>query len=109
MNYKARKRLCQLGIKIGYLPTGSKNSICDVAGLSVGHSTIVSGEGKLVVGQGPVRTGVTVIIPHQGDLWNDRPTAGFSVLNGSGQVSGSDWIAEGGALEGPIALTNTHS
>lgn len=105
----ARKRLRDLGIKVGYLPTGKHNSICDVADLLVGQSTIVRGEGALEIGKGPVRTGVTVVLPHQGDLWNDRPTAGFFVLNGSGVVTGSDWINEGGALEGPIALTNTHS
>lgn len=105
----SRKRLRELGVSIGYLPQGKTNSICDVADLHVGHCTIVKGEGKLEVGKGPVRTGVTLIVPHQGDLWNDRPTAGFFVLNGSGVFSGSDWISESGALEGPIALTNSHS
>jgi D-aminopeptidase len=55
------------------------------------------------------RTGVTILVPHQGDLWNERPSAGFFMLNGSGVVCGSDWINESGALEGPIALTNSHS
>ena len=106
---KGRRRLRELGIQIGYLPTGALNSICDLPGLRIGHSTIVRGEGKLVRGQGPVRTGVTVIIPHDGDLWSDRPTAAFYSLNGCGVVTGSDWINESGALEGPLALTNSHS
>lgn len=104
-----RKRLRDLGFATGHLPTGKLNAITDVPGLTVGQSTIIEGEGALVRGVGPVRTGVTVIIPHQGDLWHDRPTAGFFVLNGCGVVSGSDWITEGGALEGPVALTNSHS
>jgi D-aminopeptidase len=109
MGISQRKRLRELGINIGYLPTGKTNSICDVGDLSVGHSTVWQGEGALETGKGPVRTGVTVIIPHQGDLWHDRPTAGFFVLNGCGVVTGSDWISESGALEGPVALTNSHS
>ncbi len=104
-----RKRLRELGIKTGYLPVGKKNTICDVAGLRVGHSTIIEGDGALVRGQGPKRTGVTVIIPHADDLWSSRPSGAFYSLNGCGVVLGSDWINESGALEGPIALTNSHS
>lgn len=104
-----RKRLRQLGVQIGYLPTGAQNSICDVEDLKVGHCTIFEGAGKLIVGKGPIRTGVTVILPHSGDLWSDRCSAGFFALNGCGVVTGSDWINECGALEGPIALTNSHS
>lgn len=106
---KPRKRLRELGVTIGYLPTGKQNSICDVPGLKVGHSTIIHGEGKLERGKGPARTGVTIIIPHEGDIWSDRPTAAFYSFNGCGVVTGSDWINESGALEGPIALTNSHS
>lgn len=109
INTSSRKRLRQLGVDIGYLPVGATNSICDLPGLKVGHATICQGEGKLEIGKGPVRTGVTVIVPHDGDLWSDRPSAGFFALNGCGVVSGSDWINESGALEGPIALTNSHS
>ena len=109
MTLSPRKRLRELGIITGYLPAGKNNNIGDVPGLTVGHSTIIRGQGALVPGQGPVRTGVTVIIPHQGDLWHDRPTAAFFVLNGCGVVTGSDWINESGALEGPVALTNSHS
>ncbi|MBX9686713.1 MAG: P1 family peptidase [Candidatus Obscuribacterales bacterium] len=110
MNQIGRARLQELGIKIGYLPCGKQNSICDVSQeLLLGHESIIKGEGKLSVGEGPVRTGVTVLRPHRGDLWQDRPSAAFFSLNGCGVVTGSDWINECGALEGPIALTNSHS
>ena len=103
------------GIRIGYLPTGKSNSISDVAGLTVGHCSVIHGEQLDSLGTDQTgsisvaRTGVTIIVPHQGDLWNERPSAGFFMLNGSGVVFGSDWINEAGALEGPIALTNSHS
>lgn len=109
MGIQPRKRLRDLGVQIGYLPTGAQNSICDVAGVRVGHCTIFEGSGSLLVGKGPIRSGVTVVQPHSGDLWSDRCTAGFFSLNGCGVVTGSDWINECGALEGPIALTNSHS
>lgn len=104
-----KARVQELGINIGFLPRGISNSICDVSDLRVGHATLIAGEGELKTGIGPVRTGVTVILPHGGDLWSDRPSAGFFSLNGCGVVTGSDWINECGALEGPIALTNSHS
>jgi D-aminopeptidase len=103
-----RCRLRDLGVRPGVYPTGPNNAITD-AGVLVGHTTIIQGEGKLVPGQGPVRTGVTVVIPHTGDIWNQRASAGHFVLNGNGSVTGLDWIKESGLLEGPIALTNTHS
>lgn len=106
---RTRKRARQEGVIVGTLPHGPRNDITDVEGVSVGHSTIIEGEGKHMPGIGPVRTGVTVILPHHGDLWNERPTAGFFALNGCGEFSGAQWIEECGALEGPIALTNTHS
>ncbi len=106
---RTRKRARQEGVIVGTLPPGPRNDITDVEGVSVGHSTIIKGEGKHIPGSGPVRTGVTVILPHQGDLWNDRPSAGFFALNGCGEFCGAQWIDESGALEGPIALTNTHS
>ena len=104
-----RKRLRALGIKIGTLPPGTDNAITDVPGVKVGHTTVISGDGTLVPGHGPARTGVTVIMPHSQDLWNTRVSAGHFVLNGNGCVTGLDWISESGFLEGPIALTNTHS
>lgn len=103
-----RKRLRELGIVTGSLPTGKNNAITD-AGVLVGHSTVVHGEGALEPGRGPARTGVTVIVPHKRDVWSERCSAGFFVLNGNGSVTGLDWIRESGLLEGPIALTNTHS
>src|SRR5205085_1964846 len=95
-----------LGIPFDGTP-GALNSITDVAGVEVGYTTLISGEGKLEVGKGPVRTGVTAILPRGK---NDDPVyAGVFSLNGNGEMTGTAWIEEGGFLEGPIALTNTHS
>jgi D-aminopeptidase len=103
-----RRRFRELGVKLDGYPTGPNNAITD-AGVLVGHATIIKGDGALEPGKGPVRTGVTVVIPHAGDVWNQRSTAGHFVLNGNGSMTGLSWIAESGLLEGPIALTNTHS
>jgi len=89
--------------------TGPLNAITDVAGVEVGYTTIVRGEGKLVVGKGPVRTGVTAIIPRGHDSLNDPVYAGIFSLNGNGEMTGTHWIEESGFLEGPIVITNTHS
>jgi L-aminopeptidase/D-esterase-like protein len=95
-----------LGIPFDGTP-GALNSITDVAGVEVGYTTLISGEGKLEVGKGPVRTGVTAILPRGK---NDDPVyAGVFSLNGNGEMTGTAWIEEGGFLEGPIAITNTHS
>src|SRR5437762_2181521 len=96
-----------LGILFDGTP-GAFNAITDVAGVEVGYTTLVSGEGKLEVGQGPVRTGVTAIAP-RGRGSNDPVYAGVFSLNGNGEMTGMAWIEEGGFLEGPIVLTNTHS
>jgi L-aminopeptidase/D-esterase-like protein len=89
--------------------TGPLNAITDVAGVEVGHSTIVTGEGALEVGKGPVRTGVTAILP-RGEASAQFPVfAGCFSLNGNGEMTGTTWIEEGGFLEGPVMLTNTHS
>ena len=102
-----RARARDLGIVIGRHPPGPLDQITDVAGVRVGHTTLISGDGKLVPGQGPVRTGVTAILPHGGDIWKDKvPAAGF-VMNGNGEVTGLSWINESGALEVPIMLTST--
>ncbi len=101
-----RQRARELGIVIGQLPTGALNAITDVAGVKVGHTTLIRGEGTLVPGQGPVRTGVTVVIPRE-DVWHHKVAAGGFVLNGTGEMTGLSWIAESGFLEYPIALTNT--
>lgn len=101
-----RQRLRDLGIVIGqYLP-GPLNAITDVAGVKVGHATLIQGEGKLKPGHGPVRTGVTVVIPRD-DVWHKKVAAGSFVLNGTGEMTGLAWVTESGFLEYPIALTNT--
>ena len=87
---------------------GPLNAITDVKGVEVGHSTIISGEGKLEVGVGPVRTGVTAILP-RGRSSNDPVFAGWFSLNGNGEMTGTTWVEESGFLEGPVMITNTHS
>ncbi len=78
-------------------------------GVRVGHTTLIEGEGRLVVGRGPVRTGVTVVMPHDGDVWAEPVFAGCHRINGNGELTGLEWIREAGLLSGPIGLTNTHS
>jgi L-aminopeptidase/D-esterase-like protein len=102
---KPRER--DLGLPIGGT-AGPLDAITDVAGVEVGHTTLVSGSGKLVVGQGPVRTGVTVVHP-RGRANNDPVFAAWFTLNGNGEMTGTTWIEESGLLEGPVAITNTHS
>ncbi|MDQ3694638.1 MAG: P1 family peptidase [Chloroflexota bacterium] len=104
-----RARARDLGIVFGPLPTGPENAITDVDGVLIGQTTLISGEGPLIVGEGPVRTGVTVIRPHTGDLGLDPVFAGYHVLNGNGEMTGTIWIEESGLLTSPIAITNTHS
>jgi D-aminopeptidase len=104
-----RQRLRDLGVTIGRMPAGANNAITDVAGVRVGHATIISGEGPLTVGAGPVRTGVTVIVPHEGDIGVEPLFAGYHVLNGNGEMTGLLWVKESGMLTSPIAITNTHS
>jgi D-aminopeptidase len=102
-------RARDLGIVIGRGRPGPANAITDVWGVRVGHATIVRGDGPLVVGRGPVRTGVTMIVPHDGDLWTEPIYAGCHRLNGNGELTGLEWIREAGHLTGPIGITNTHS
>ena len=87
---------------------GPLDAITDVVGVEVGHTTLISGSGKLVVGQGPVRTGVTIVHP-RGRANNDPVFAAWFALNGNGEMTGTTWIQESGLLEGPVAITNTHS
>jgi L-aminopeptidase/D-esterase-like protein len=101
-------RARDLGVPFDGTP-GQLNAITDVAGVEVGYATIVRGEGKLVVGKGPVRTGVTAIIPRGHDSLNDPVYAGMFSLNGNGEMTGTHWIQESGFLEGPVVITNTHS
>lgn len=100
-------RARDLGIQVGRMKTGKWNAITDVAGVRVGQKTLNFGDGKLVIGKGPVRTGVTVILPTEGNTWNEKLVAGSYTLNGNGEAMGLTWIQEGGILETPIALTNT--
>jgi len=86
---------------------GALDAITDVKGVRVGHVTLVRGAGKLRPGEGPVRTGVTAILPHGGDLWREKVPAATWVMNGTGEMTGSIWIETQGALEVPILLTNT--
>src|SRR5579875_2549818 len=103
-----RIRARDLGIDLPGTP-GPYNAITDVAGVAVGCTTLISGDGPLVVGQGPVRTGVTAILPRPvADL--DMPcAAGWHALNGNGEMTGTAWIAESGALTTPITISNTHA
>ena len=101
-------RARDLGVPFDGNP-GKFNAITDVPGVEVGYTTLISGEGKLEVGQGPVRTGVTAILPRGRDAMNDPVFAGYFSLNGNGEMTGTAWVEESGFLEGPIVLTNTHS
>ena len=102
-----KSRACDLGIPFDGMPE-PLNTITDVDGVEVGHTTLIRGEGKLVVGQGPVRTGVTAIFP-RGKKSVDPVFAGWFSLNGNGEMTGTTWIDESGFLEGPVMITNTHS
>ncbi|HEX8683758.1 MAG TPA: P1 family peptidase [Ardenticatenaceae bacterium] len=98
-----------LGINIGRLAPGHWNAITDVPGVRVGHTTLIDGEGPLVPGKGPVRTGVTVILPRAENIGTNPVFAGYHVLNGNGEMTGLAWMDEFGIVNTPIALTNTHS
>jgi L-aminopeptidase/D-esterase-like protein len=102
---KPRER--DLKLPIGGTP-GTLDAITDVAGVEVGQTTLIEGSGKLVVGTGPVRTGVTVIHP-RGKANPDPVFAAWFTLNGNGEMTGTTWVQESGLLEGPVAITNTHS
>jgi len=104
---QTRARARDLGIPFEGTP-GALNSITDVKGVEVGLSTIISGEGPLKVGAGPVRTGVTAVLP-RGKASSDQVFAGWFSINGNGEMTGTTWIEEAGFLEGPVFITNTHS
>ncbi|TAM78085.1 S58 family peptidase [bacterium] len=97
-----------LGITVGTLPSGANDAITDVTGVRVGQVTHIEGEGRLRPGVGPVRTGVTAIIPRE-DLWHRKVPAAVWALNGNGEMTGAHWVNEAGALEVPILLTDTLS
>jgi D-aminopeptidase len=104
-----RPRARDLGITVGTGTPGTHNAITDVEGVLVGHCAVVRGDGPLDVGVGPVRTGVTVILPHAGGIARRPVFAGAHRLNGNGEMTGLEWVRESGTLSSPIALTNTHS
>ena len=104
---QTKPRARDLGIPFDGTP-GALNAITDVKGVEVGHTTLISGEGKLQVGVGPVRTGVTAIFPRGKDS-HDNVFAGWFTLNGNGEMTGTTWVEESGFLEGPVLITNTHS
>lgn len=104
---QAGPRARDLGIPFDGAP-GPLNAITDVAGVEVGHVTLIQGAGRLVVGQGPVRTGVTAILP-RGKAAGDTVFAGWHSLNGNGEMTGTVWISHSGIMESPALITNTHS
>jgi D-aminopeptidase len=97
-----------IGIRIGQGEPGPTDSIIDVAGVRVGHTTLIDGHGPLVTGKGPVRTGVTVVVPHD-QVGRALLFAGSHRLNGNGEMTGLEWVRESGLLTSPIGITNTHS
>jgi D-aminopeptidase len=104
---QTKPRARDLGVPFDGTP-GPLNAITDVQGVEVGHTTLISGSGKLEVGKGPVRTGVTAVLP-RGKASNDPVFAGWFSLNGNGEMTGTTWIEESGFLEGPVMITNTSS
>ncbi len=100
-------RARDLGVPFEGTP-GPLNAITDVKGVEVGHTTLISGEGELKVGVGPVRTGVTAVLP-RGRESSDPVFAGWFTENGNGEMTGTTWVEESGFLEGPVMITNTHS
>jgi D-aminopeptidase len=104
----AKPRARDLGVPFDGTP-GPLNAITDVTGVTVGHTTLISGEGKLVVGQGPIRTGVTAVFPRGEDVDDTGVFAGWWSLNGNGEMTGTTWVEESGILTGPVMITNTHS
>ncbi|MEZ5421411.1 MAG: P1 family peptidase [Vicinamibacterales bacterium] len=101
-------RARDLGVPFEGTP-GPGNAITDVAGVTVGHATIIQGDGPLKVGQGPVRTGVTAVLPRGRETMARPSFAGWFSQNGNGEMTGTTWIEESGFLEGPVMITNTHS
>lgn len=104
-----RPRAREAGVWFGEQPTGPRNAITDIAGVKVGHCTIVKGSGKLDPGNGPIRTGVTAILPHDGNMFQRPVKASFFDFNGCGGLCGSLQIREFGLIDTPIVLTNTMS
>lgn len=103
----SRPRLRSLGLDPGGLPPGPLNSLTDVNGVRVGHCSVVFGEGALVPGRGPARTGITLVLPHGGNLFHEKVSAAVHTINGFGKTTGFEQVRELGVIEAPIALTNT--
>jgi D-aminopeptidase len=103
-----KPRARDLGVPFDGTP-GPLNAITDVEGVTVGHTTLISGEGKLKIGQGPVRTGVTAVLPRGENSMSDPVFAAWFTENGNGEMTGTTWVEESGFLEGPVMITNTHS
>jgi D-aminopeptidase len=102
-----RPRSRDIGVIIGKLDTGKYNSITDVEGVGVGHSTIIEGEGRLVPGKGPIRSGVTAIVPHSGNIFKNKVRASSYIFNAYGKSIGLNQIMHMGVIETPILLTDT--
>ena len=107
LSAQTKQRARDLGVPFDGTP-GPNNAITDVKGVEVGHTTLISGEGKLEIGKGPVRTGVTAIHP-RGKASNDAVFAAWFTLNGNGEMTGTTWVDDSGFLNGPVMITNTHS
>src|SRR5271169_1761319 len=105
---QSKPRARDLGVPFDGTP-GPLNAITDVKGVEVGFTTLISGSGKLKVGEGPVRTGVTAVLPRGKRSFLDPVFAGWYSLNGNGEMTGTTWVEESGFLEGPVMITNTHS
>jgi len=104
---QTKPRARDLGVPFDGTP-GSNNAITDVKGVEVGHTTLISGEGKLEVGKGPVRTGVTAVLP-RGKNSSDPVFGAWFTLNGNGEMTGTTWVEDSGFLDGPVMITNTQS
>jgi D-aminopeptidase len=98
-----RARIRDLGITIGELATGPHNAITDVPGVLVGHATVIADEPRVA------RTGVTMIVPRAGNIWEDRVFGGFFSFNGTGEMTGLPWLEESGMIDAAIGITNTHA
>lgn len=107
MTLQDRPRLREIGVVLGTLSPGPLNAITDVAGVRVGHTTLIEGDGPLRPGHGPVRTGVTAILSHAGNLFQDKVAGAVHTINGYGKVVGFEQVRELGTIETPILLTNT--
>jgi D-aminopeptidase len=105
---ESKPRARDLGVPFDGTP-GALDAITDVPGVLVGHTTLISGEGKLQRGKGPIRTGVTAVLPRGADSQSNPVFAAWFSQNGNGEMTGTTWVEESGFLEGPVMITNTHS